>query len=405
MPRYPTHDKTIHGRQVTQTEFTNTICEAVRRMEVARVGDLISAVGAEWDTPERRKLLGQTLSNLAGRGKLKRVAGQRGDYTVTEHYKRTGSDLFDQDEKAILRIIRSHGGFCRFRDIQEAMDVRPHGSKQDRLDIQAEAAYRRIYAVIEKSTRIRQDITSPGYGEGIYNVPWEEMKGLPFVGRFASHYIHYTFDQVLRANTDIPTEKDDWHIEQERFFEQVGAAFTRLREIRNLSLEEFLSISPIRAAVLTFKAKAPKAMLLVRGDWKDRVDVEVARLREAAEVDDGRAAYIRHEELQRRLDAYREEQDRLFESKSHQWLYRKFENGSVAAHCNAPLILYTAIAAHFEVCPAELSRGAIFALPDEERMRPGRNRRSASELAKIESDNEAAIRATNEANEEKLRDL
>jgi hypothetical protein len=406
MPRYPTHEKTVHGKPVTQTEFTNTICEAIRRKTMARVGDLIEVVGSEWDTPDNRKLLGQTLSNLTVRKKLKRVEGERGAYAVTDHYKRTGSDLFDQDENAILKIIRSHGGFCRFRDIQEGMDVRPHGSRQDRLDIQAETAYRRIYAIIEGSTRIRQDITSAGYGEGIYNVPWAEMKGLPFVGRYASHYIKYTFDKVLRANTGIETSKDEWYDEQERFFEQVGAAFQRLRTIQKLSLEEFLAIRSIRAAVLTFKQRAVKPLAVIRGEWKARMDVEAARLRESILTrEDGRPQYAKEDEARRAVDAYQDEQQQLYEQKSHQWLYRKFENGDVGAHCNAPVILYTAIAEHFEVCAAELSRGAIFALPYEERLRPGRARRSALDLGEIEGANEAAVSATREAVDLETADL
>jgi hypothetical protein len=176
-----------------------------------------------------------------------------------------------------------------------------------------------------------------------------------------------------------PTEHA-WYVEQERFFEQVGDAFQRLRKIVKLSLEEFLEIKTVRAAVLSFKSKAQAPMTVIRGEWKDHMDAEIKRLREAAEIDDGRPAYARHDEVQKKIEAYRDEQEQLFETKSHQWLYSKFESGDVGAHCNAPLILYTAIAAHFELCPAALSRGVLFALPDAERRRPGKATRFVDQL-------------------------
>lgn len=395
MPRYPVKEKTIHGEPCTHQHFMNTVGETIASMEGGgRAADLIPTLGPEWDTAGGHKIISQTLINLCSRNKLKRVEGERGLYVVSNHYRRTGVNQFDEDEKAILRIIRNHGGFCQWSDILEVMGVRPHGSKQDRLDAMADPVYKRVYNTILKSDRIRQDITTQKIGTGVYNLPWEELNNLPMIGYYASLYIHYTYNAVLRANTGIETGPHDWYDEQELFFEQVGAAFKRLRDIRKLSLETLLEDKAIRAALMRFQQVADRPLAVIRGEWKDKVDLEVERLKAAAEINDGRTAHVRREEARAKCEAYTEEQRLLFNTKCGQWLYRKFENGDVGAHCNAPLILYMAVANHFEVCPAALSRGAILSLPDKERLRPGNNRRSAGEQAEAEFRNEQAVEAT-----------
>jgi hypothetical protein len=50
--------------------------------------------------------------------------------------------VFDAEEKAILDVIRQHGGFCRFRDIMEAFGCRiaGQGRRPDRQHWTALAA-------------------------------------------------------------------------------------------------------------------------------------------------------------------------------------------------------------------------------------------------------------------------
>lgn len=342
--------KTIHGTSVTQQEFLNTLVEALSAMGGGGVGDLIPTLGPEWETREGKQRLAQTLCNLVKRGTLRNLDGQRGVYEVTVYGKRAGVSVFDRQEKDILDVIRSHGGFCHLRDILEAFGVRPVGP--DRQDIQNDTLYTRLQQVIRRSTVIRQDHIE----RGVYNLPWDQTHALPLRGEWAAMLIKHGWAMARGAGNE-QDNVEDWRGERDAFFQVVGCAFKALREARGLSAEEFAEEVSIRPVLYELIKRAPKEIANITGDWTARTEAQRLGMIEAGATDAEVFDFVTEDSAQ-------------MEPSLPRCIYSRFEKGIVGAHFHAPLSLYVKIADFFNVCPASLSRGLIAPIPDSERLRP-----------------------------------
>jgi hypothetical protein len=340
-------EKTIHGQPVSQTVFLNTIVEALGGMGGGRAGDLVEVLGSEWETTEAKQVLNQTLLNLSRRGTLRRIEGERGLYEVTTHGRRAGVSVFDRLEKDILDVIRSHGGFCRMRDILDAFGVRPVGP--DRQDMQNDPVYTRVLQVIGKSEMIRQDHIV----RGVYNLPIAETESLPLCGRWAAMIIEAGCGVVKGGKLD----DEVWREERDLFFSNVGGTFKALREIRGLTAAQVLDDPAIHTACCELQRRAPKEVAIIRSAWMDRIEIERRRMAAADKPIDEINAYID------------EETERLTPTMPRS-LYSRFEKGALGAHFHAPLALYEAVAKFYGVRASALSRGVISPEPAEERLRP-----------------------------------
>lgn len=362
MPRYAMVDKTVQGQPVSHTEFLNAVVQAIDRVEGgARVAELVNALGPEWDPQDQRKFLATTLDNLTRRHVLRRAEGKRGLYEVTPHYKRAGVSVFDAEEKAILDVIRTHGGFCRFRDIMEAFGCRVAGPDGD---LTANSGiHSRLMYVIRKSKLIRQDLLE----SGIYNLPWADLAGQPMRGKWAALITKKTYyEQCYTTKAEI--DDNVWRTWRDTLFYNVGAAFKDLRKTHGLSITDLLDDRRVRAAVAEFVRAAPGEIAIIRQDWFDRTGLEVDRMREEGATSNA-------------VDDYREQRDSELGLRQPEWLYGRFEKGKLGAHMMAPLGFYQAVAERFDLCPAQLSRGLIALLPpDDVRLRPTRERRSPDEM-------------------------
>lgn len=394
MPAHPTRDKTIHGEPVAHRVFLNTIADAISEMpNGGRAGDLIPVLGPEWDTVEARRLINQSLVNLTNANKLRRVEGERGLYVVSSHWRRTGTNRFDELEKTLLRVIAARGGFARWHEIMEDCDCAVKGSKEQREIIVAGTLYRQINDILSRSTRIRKDITSRAIGHGIYNVPWDEMSRLPIIGRYANRYLWYTTLSIWQQFKSTATEtfdKDEWRQERDKFFNNVGWAFMRLRNLANLEVEDVVEQRTIKAALLKMQTsrEKPNRDLVRRLEEQIRaeIDVEIEALRA-----DGITA-----EVQEKVAVLKEQRDERMRKGLPTKLYEHFEAGDLGAHCSAPLDLYTSVATFYEVCPAALSRGAILLLPDADKLHRDNYRRYRSVLEEVDAElaNERALEET-----------
>jgi hypothetical protein len=349
MSRAPS-PKSIHGQSVTQQQFLNAIVETLDGLGGGRMQDIVKALGAEWDTHEGRQQINQTLVNMSRRGTIRRMEGERGLYEVTTYGRRAGVSVFDRQEKDILDVIRSHGGFCRLRDILEAFDVRPVGA--ERKEVRNDPVYVRIMQVIRRSTVIRQDHIK----RGVYNLPWGETHALPLRGRWAGMIFESGLYAAKGPNGE-PLKREAWEEERDLFFANVGGAFKVLREGRGLTAEEFAGDPAILASLCELQRQAPNEVAIVRGAWMDRIEIERRKMTEVGKPVDEINAWIERET------------DRM-EPALTRSLYSRFEKGAVGAHYHAPLSLYVNAAKFYDVCPVTLSRGIIAGLPPEERLRP-----------------------------------
>lgn len=349
MSRAPT-PKSIHGQSVTQQQFLNAIVETLDGLGGGRMQDIVKALGAEWDTPDGRQQVNQTLVNMSRRGTIRRMEGERGLYEVTVQGRRRGVSIFDRQEKDILDVIRSHGGFCRLRDILDAFGVRPVGP--DRDIIRTDATYERVMKVIRQSEVIRQDHIK----RGVYNLPWAETHALPLRGRWVGMIMESGLYAAKGGNGE-PLKREAWEEERDLFFSNVGGAFKVLREARGLTAEEFTSDPAILATLCELQRQATNEVAIVRSAWMDRIEIERRKQTDAGKPVDEINAWIERET------------DRM-EPALTRSLYSRFEKGAVGAHYHAPLSLYVQAAKFYGVCPVALSRGMIAALPAEERLRP-----------------------------------
>ena len=385
MPRYPVVEKTIQGKPIAHHLFLSAILDQGKHPNGTRVCDLVEAFGPEWNSAAGKKYLATALSNLANRGVIRRDAEERGRYHTTNQGKRNGATKFDADEKSILAVLRQHGGFARFRDIAEAHDVRPHGP--DARDTYIHPVYQRIVNVLRASTIIRNDTLV----RGLYNLPWDELATYPLRGKYAALLIKEMWEEVRRdhgAGDPRPIEEmhphvQSWRFVRDNYFSCVGEAFKLLRMTKGVTIPQMMDDLKVRSALSEFQRVAPMEVQVIRQDWSDRSFLKVEEMK-AAGASPGDI-----------LD-YREERERELITKLPEWLYKRFERGSLGAHVNAPLSFYIAVAEYFDCCPASLSRGLTVLKPWDERTRVGTVRRPAIEIALHEADNEVALERNRE---------
>lgn len=373
MPRFPTVEKTIHGKLVTQTVFLNAILALIQNFpDGARAGDIIGDLGEEWMAPDRKRLLASTLINMAKRGTLVQVENEKGLYRATNFARRNGVNNFDGVEKSILSVIREHGGFCRYKDILVAHDVNPVGEEKWRV---SDPIYSRINDVIRKSELIRQDA-----GErGVYNLPWDECLTLPLRGYYAALLVKTTWEENRKPGDTADDRKTGWRALRDSLFYNVGLAFRQLRELRGWSVDDLLAHKPVYAAMAELQRRAPNEIAIIRQDVFDRTSVTVEEMRAAGAS-------------QEEVEAYREARVEELNRRQLEWLYKRFERGELGAHYHAPLAFYTSIAALYDVCPASLSRGVITFKPyDDVRIRPERTRRHVNDIAMARADLESEM--------------
>jgi hypothetical protein len=364
-------EKTIHGKPVAHHIFVSAIFAAIEEFpEGAKTADVIVALGPEWDNAPGKKYISTMLINLFNRGVIERI-DEKGAYVSTQFGRRGGVNKFVSDEKSILQAIRAEGGFCQFRDIMEAHDVRPHGS--DTKDYINHPVYQRIVKVIRESELIRQDTLK----RGVYNLPWSETLSLPLRGRYAALLIEAQWEELRGKTPTDQMEKpvNSWRKLRDSFFANVGETFKMARRAKGVSAATMLEDTKVWAAMAKFVRVAPRECAVIRQDWFDHTGVEVDRKREAGAT---------FEEI----EAYRAERDEELRIRMAEWLYKRFERGSLGAHVHAPLIFYTAVADYLECCPASLSRGMIAMQPYAVRLRPQSTRRSGYDIMIAESDME-----------------
>lgn len=409
MGRTATIAKTINGVEVTQTQFLNEIVDQIDRYgdEGATVLDIARGMGTEWaESTKARQQLAYTLANMIKRNLVYRPLGERGRYKVSQVARRSGVTRFDADERSILAAIRDAGGICRWRDIMEAHDVRPHGdSKEEAVN---SAMYRRLTDVIARSELIRQDLGL----RGIYNLPWPEVSALPLMGRWAALLSKQQYLEE-RQNQKQAIDLNEWRNHRDAFFFAVGDAFKIARKRHDKTAEEFVAMPGVRSAVMELARGAPQEVANIKQDWreytakgvsalKEKYEALIQAVRDAGEVEcdaledqglpiDNVIHRIKSDlallEQQQRdeIAAYQDFRQGEWDGKWMYWLYRRFEEGSVGTHVNAPLTLYTSVAKTLNCCPAALSRGLVTPpMQDKHRSRPMTPRRTP--MQKMEDD-------------------
>lgn len=407
MPRSPTLEKTLHGKVVTQDDFKTAIVEALDKLpdSSGRAADVAPFLGAEWAEADARKVLNQTLLNMHSGGLLARVEGERGLYQVRQQARR-GVSMTRKTEYAILKIIRAEGGFARWRDIMEGLDLRPQGKDLRKArewqrrketgnlsvgeildaarglktmhvdDVRDTGQYRQITRLLAKSELIRQDLLVPG----LYNIPMAEIHQMPLRGRWVGQMAKWT--RHNRFPSEARSNDMTWMDERDVFFERVGASFKEVREGAGAEREDLIAGNRKLADALLQTGTARRVKSKLAEEWALETQAEVeAMVGRGAPVED--------------INEYRASR---IDSKQARSLaltvLEYFEDGvematgervGVNIHLNAPLSLYTTFADQFEVCPVLLSRGVIFTAPDETKLRPtsGRSTPDVDRLVQI----------------------
>ncbi|USN15148.1 hypothetical protein KIKIMORA_00010 [Brevundimonas phage vB_BpoS-Kikimora] len=364
--RGDTTPKTIKGKLVGQDDFKIAIVEAVQLQGQASMNSLISTIGMEWDTKEKRKILGQTLFNMAKRGTLRRVEGERGLFEVSPGYHRRGVSVFHANEEGVLDVLRSLGGFARFSEIMDAYGLRARGkdvnairarrqrARDDRetdadlRDLHTDVSpndtseYQAILRVLVNSKKVRQDYLLRGW----YNLPIDEIRNLPLRGRFAG--------LVIKATQLDFGVKRGWMDERDEFFTRVGSVVQAARRARGdgfRDLRDFVRIPKVAAALLDLSRRPRIAREL--SSWysaETAAHIEEMKAQGASPEDVG--AYRRQREDDELGEQYLVD------------LMKRFEAGGegmygVNTHLNAPLSFYTAIAEALSICPVAMSRGLL----------------------------------------------
>ncbi len=258
---------------------------------------------------------------------------------------------------------------------------------------------------------------------GVYSLPWLELQGYPLQGRYAALQIEQAWNEVKGHNIRGEDLKSsivrDWRIQRDIFFATVGDMFRVLRLIKQIDIPTLLDNRMVRVALADLQRAAPNEVNIIRQDWFDRTSIEIDRMR--ADADTERDALLTAnataDELnsaRHRIDAaveeYRTQREEEFRLRTPEWLYKRFEQGTVGTHVHAPISLYEAVAAFYDVCPAALSRGLMVIRPiDDLRIRPMSTRRHPVEIAeeevRIEMEREAMLRMLYAADDDEVDEM
>lgn len=271
----PTLQKIVRGKRVSQREFRREVMAAIDAggEEGRTIEQIADHLGEPWDQRDLRPILSHTLQNFKATGKV--ICPSRGVYVAAV----AAVDIFTDHENSILQVIRDHGGVCRWVDILDAYDVRnigrtrpkravanyPEGvTDHERLlideeierDFQARTEVfelenprassipTTLRKVIAQSTRIRQDFMQIG----LYNLPLEELQGLPLLGRWLRKATVKTAlgDRPPRDRDELNLTRDTIYDMVDQHFARVGAVFLTVVNARGATLADVATDETIR---------------------------------------------------------------------------------------------------------------------------------------------------------------
>lgn len=380
--------KTIKGVAVNQSTFKRAIAEALQTMpEGGGANDVVPFLGPEWDTPEGRKVVSNTMINMFKARILRRAGDKRGVYTVPANFHRRGVSATDQIERSILDSIRKRGGFATFAQIMDDHDCRPHGeeaieirriqtrrrygtaTKEDwnflaAYDVRDTTVYSQIKTLLRESEVIRQDLLILG----LYNLPQDELNTMTLRGYYGGLMARATAAEFGLSTKKASKARDD-------FFVSVGAAYNHARVSQNISRNDFIQRPKVAKALYALMQYEP-----VKREINDWYSGETQ-----ARVDAMNAAGASHQEIA----DFRE--DRRNSREGRQVLFdllERFEAGEpgfgVNIHCWAPVSFYEVLAAELQIDPVMASRGVVTLDLRGPKLRPDRNTPTAGRLAEVE---------------------
>lgn len=394
-PGSETLDKTIHGVAVSQNTFKRAIAEALQEMpDGGGALDVLHAVGPEWDTPEGRKVLSQTVINMWKAGVLKRVEGQRGTYTVAGGFHRKGLGASDQIERSVVDSIRKRGGFARFSEIMDDHGLRAHGDElkeararltrkqfgQDTpedhglttaYDVRNTTGYHQIMTVLERSDLIRQDLLMRGW----YNLGQDELNKMTLRGLYGGY-------MVMTTVRELGGNEKQQFAARDAFFAQVGSVYNEARNALKssgrpgFSRKEFIRRPKVAAALYSLMQEKDVAREL--NDWYAGETT--------AKIDEMKAAGATPQQIA----DFRE--DRRNSREGNQVLFdllERFEEAEpgygVNIHCCAPVSFYEVLAAEMGIDPVMASRGVLILDLRGEKMRPRVAQADAERLGQLDA--------------------
>ncbi len=338
------HPKIINGVELTATEFRRQICEAINTYEGgASARDIARAwKDPQWEEPEKRQQLATFINNMRLSGLLRAVEDKRGYYTVSPNAgkHRGGVSIFEQDEEAILQSIRDRGGTCRLRDILH--DVYDNMGKEDDFTydmFMKDPNAVRIKAVIDKSTRIRQDFNKKGH----YNLPMEEMRQRPHLGKVSiwltRRVAHDFYEETRKAYGVEGPPRNLWYQMRDRQLQNVGFALEMLCNMKNVFYDDLLEIPAIADALFDFIEEDGRAVRDIKS--RDRDEYQ----REKAAALENNQTIEPYEPLTPRVIGRR--------------LLEDFADGLINTHYECPAELITALADYFDIDEVFFSVGVI----------------------------------------------
>jgi hypothetical protein len=347
--------KTVHGKQVTQDQFLNTIVKALAQMENQQgvAGDLIPALGPEYDNLDGRRVIKDSLRNMWRRGTLKKT--DRGVYTIAGNFALRGVSHFDASERAILDVIRDLGGVARWYEIMGYFGVRVKArDAEERRWLAQDPEHYHINRVLQNSPNIKQDLLRQGY----YNLPWPEFLACVANGRALTHFCQMGFHIAQTGCEDIKV--DAWEEHRNELLKGIGFAVVLLREQRGIETAELARVPAVAAALLAFKNMFDEGERAIKTADQHYLDQTAA----------GRRKRLADGWTETQTADWEDQRESERVAKRPITLLRLFEDGNANVHMGAPVALYKAIATEFQVCPVSLSRGMVWPLPPEERIKP-----------------------------------
>lgn len=348
--------KTVHGKPVTQDQFLNTIVQALNEMANSQgvAGDLVPALGPEYDNLDGRRVIKDTLRNMWRRGTLKRT--DRGVYSVAGNFALRGVSQFDASERAIFDVIRDLGGMAQWHEIMGYFGVRVKNlnDAEEREWAKNNPEHYHFNRILQLSTNIKQDVLRKGF----YNLPWPDMQQTIVNGRCLSELCRMGFHVAQTGSDDVNVDAYLGH--RDEVFKAIGFAVVELREQQGLDTVDLARIPAVAGALNSFKAMFKSGELAIRKADQHYTDTTQAGMRKRAK--DGWTDHQIAEWEDQRVG------DR--EAKRPLTLLKLFEDGVPEVHLGAPVALYRAIAEEFGVCPVTLSRGMIWPMPPEDRIKP-----------------------------------
>jgi len=260
---------------------------------LAEIWAAVVAAGLAGNRAVFRQVIGRMVD-----GHILRREGY-GRYSLAQGHHRRLLSVTRRTEELIAEVLRSHGGIAKTADIHAAIWDRPRGGRQRTYQQQ------RITKALARSERFSQD-----YGRGFWNLPLDERRRLPLLGKWAAYEI--------RAK-----DARDADIEVQTWFAKVGEAFAQARG--DLNVGEIVGDPEIADALVQLAAKAPAARALAM-DHAGRDGYELGS-------SDNRPVLAN--------------------------LYLMFEDGYPALHLAAKAEFYRLCAKRFGVHPTALSRGKV----------------------------------------------